>query len=51
MSAVDRPLMTAGVDDAVLPFAVEALDLRGRVVRLGPAIDALLGRHDYPPAV
>lgn len=51
MSAVDRPLAVAGSDDAVLPFAVDALDLRGRVVRLGPAIDALLGRHDYPPAV
>lgn len=51
MSAVDRPPMTTVADDAVLPFAVEALDLRGRVVRLGPAIDALLGRHDYPPAV
>lgn len=51
MSAVDRPLAPFGGDDAVLPFAVEALDLRGRVIRLGPAIDALLGRHDYPPAV
>jgi len=37
--------------DAVLPFAVEPLDVRGRVVRLGPALDAILGRHDYPPAV
>lgn len=50
MSTVDRPLTPAG-DDAVLPFAVEALDVRGRVVRLGPAIDTLLGRHNYPPAV
>ena len=25
--------------------------LRGRVVRLGPAIDAILDRHDYPPPV
>lgn len=50
MSNVDRPPVPAG-DDAVLPFAVEALDVRGRVVRLGPAIDTILGRHDYPPAV
>jgi molecular chaperone Hsp33 len=50
MSAVDRPSSPVG-DDAVLPFSVEALDVRGRVVRLGPAIDTLLGRHDYPPAV
>ena len=32
-------------DDCVLPFAVEALDLRGRLARLGPALDALLTRH------
>jgi molecular chaperone Hsp33 len=54
MSTVDRPSTPAGApagDDAVLPFAVEALDLRGRVVRLGPAIDTILSRHDYPPAV
>jgi molecular chaperone Hsp33 len=40
-----------GVDDLVLPFAVEGLDVRGRVVRLGAALDTILGRHDYPDAV
>ena len=40
-----------GADDAVLPFAVEALDCRGRAVRLGPAIDTILDRHGYPDAV
>lgn len=40
-----------GVDDAVRPFAVEALDVRGRVVRLGPSIDAILTRHGYPDPV
>jgi molecular chaperone Hsp33 len=39
------------VDDAVLPFEVDALDLRGRLTRLGPALDDVLTRHDYPPAV
>jgi molecular chaperone Hsp33 len=39
------------VDDAVLPFEVAALDLRGRLTRLGPALDDILNRHDYPPAV
>ena len=34
-----------GADDAVLPFAVEALDVRGRSVRLARAVDDLLGRH------
>jgi molecular chaperone Hsp33 len=37
--------------DLVLPFAVGPLDVRGRVVRLGPAVDAMLSRHAYPPAV
>jgi len=40
-----------GVDDLVLPFAVEALDVRGRIVRLGSAIDTILARHGYPDAV
>ncbi|MBI5264496.1 MAG: Hsp33 family molecular chaperone [Bradyrhizobium sp.] len=39
------------VDDAVLPFEVAALDLRGRLTRLGPALDDILTKHDYPPAV
>lgn len=38
-------------DDSVLPFAAEGLDARGRVVTLGPAVDSILHRHDYPPAV
>lgn len=41
---------TAG-DDAVRPFQVDALDVRGRAVQMGPALDQILGRHDYPPAV
>src|SRR5436305_2081794 len=39
------------VDDAVLPFEVAALDLRGRLTRLGPSLDDILNKHDYPPAV
>ncbi|MCW2275229.1 Hsp33 family molecular chaperone [Rhodoblastus acidophilus] len=38
-------------DDAVLPFAVEALDMRGRIARLGPALDTILTRHAYPAPV
>src|ERR1700748_1635066 len=38
-------------DDAVLPCEVAALDLRGRLTRLGPALDDVLTKHDYPPAV
>jgi len=39
------------VDDAALPFEVDALDLRGRLTRLGPALDEVLTKHDYPPPV
>src|SRR5437762_11398790 len=39
------------VDDAALPFEVAPLDLRGRLTRLGPALDDILTKHDYPPAV
>jgi molecular chaperone Hsp33 len=39
------------VDDAVLPFEVSALDLRGRLTKLGPALDELLAKHDYPAPV
>jgi len=38
-------------DDTILPFEVAPLDLRGRVVRLGPAVDTILTSHDYPPPV
>ena len=39
------------VDDAVLPFEVAALDLRGRLTRMGPALDDILSKHDYPAPV
>ena len=45
-----EPLGPAG-DDSVRPFVVEALDVRGRVIQMGPALDAILARHDYPPPV
>ena len=39
------------IDDTVMPFEVAELDLRGRVVRLGPAVDEILARHAYPQPV
>ncbi|HET9903612.1 MAG TPA: Hsp33 family molecular chaperone [Xanthobacteraceae bacterium] len=39
------------VDDLVVPFQVDALDLRGRLVRLGPLVDQILTGHDYPVPV
>ena len=38
-------------DDSVLPFEVSKLDLRGRVVRLGPVVDRILESHAYPVPV
>ena len=38
-------------DDIVVPFQVEPLDIRGRAVQLGPMLDAILKRHDYPTPV
>jgi molecular chaperone Hsp33 len=39
------------IDDAALPFEVDALDLRGRLTRLGPTLDDILTKHDYPAPV
>jgi len=38
-------------DDLVEPFQIEPYQLRGRLVRLGPMLDRIIRRHDYPPAV
>jgi molecular chaperone Hsp33 len=46
-----RTPSATSADDTILPFQVEALDVRGRFVRLGPAIDAILSRHQYPGPV
>src|SRR5215813_10458558 len=49
--APTRAPSSVPVDDAVLPFEVDALDLRGRLTRLGPALDEILTKHDYPTPV
>lgn len=46
-----REPAAVSADDTILPFEVATLDLRGRVVRLGTAVDVLLTRHDYPGPV
>jgi molecular chaperone Hsp33 len=38
-------------DDLLRPFQLERSALRGRLVRLGPALDRILTRHDYPEPV
>ncbi|MEO1205033.1 MAG: Hsp33 family molecular chaperone [Pseudomonadota bacterium] len=35
-------------DDVVVPFNTQQQGIMGRVARLGPAVDAILKRHDYP---
>lgn len=37
-------------DDLVTAFQIEGQPVRGRLVRLGPAVDDILTRHDYPEA-
>ncbi|MGA8756443.1 MAG: Hsp33 family molecular chaperone [Stellaceae bacterium] len=38
-------------DDLVQPFRIDPFSLRGRLVRLGPAIDRILSQHAYPTPV
>ena len=38
-------------DDTVLPFQLDASDIRGRVARLDGVLDAVLSQHDYPPQI
>lgn len=49
--AAERIASAEVVDDIVIPFAVEALSIRGRLVRLSAAVDQLLKRHEYPESV
>jgi molecular chaperone Hsp33 len=39
------------LNDYVLPFQLEASGARGRLIRLGPAADEILTKHDYPEPV
>lgn len=50
---IDTPLgaISLAGDDKVVPFHVAPLDTRGRAVQLGPMLNAILARHDYPGAV
>ncbi len=38
-------------DDLVQPFRIDPFALRGRLVRLGPALDHILSQHAYPEPV
>lgn len=47
-----NPELKAKIDaagnDFVLPFQIEGAEVRGRLVRLGSTVDAVLADHDYP---
>jgi molecular chaperone Hsp33 len=49
------PIAVTGVEgdwqDKVLPFSIENQDVRGRLVRLGPALNQILAAHKYPDNV
>jgi molecular chaperone Hsp33 len=38
-------------DDLVQPFRIDPFALRGRLVRLGPALDRIISQHAYPEPV
>ncbi len=38
-------------DDLIQPFQLETNTARGRLIRLGPLVDQVLERHDYPDPV
>ncbi|MFT0858455.1 Hsp33 family molecular chaperone [Ancylobacter sp. G4_0304] len=50
-SPATAPLAPDIADDRVTPFHVDGLDTRGRIVRLGATLDAVMAHHDYPAPV
>ena len=41
----------SAASDLIQPFVLEVPALRGRLVRLGPLVETVVSRHDYPPSV
>jgi molecular chaperone Hsp33 len=41
----------AGADDLIQPFQIDRHGLRGRLIRLGPAVAEVLDRHRYPATI
>jgi len=39
------------LEDRILPFQVEGLDIRGRVIRLGASVKKILAAHKYPQPI
>lgn len=51
MSPSSTPGHQIAWDDSVLPFQLDASDIRGRVARLDGVLDGILRQHAYPPVV
>ena len=45
------PQSAALGDDLLAAFQIEGWPVRGRIARLGPAVNDILGRHDYPEPI
>jgi len=43
--------LTPTQDDLIRPFQIENVGIRGRLIRLGPALNEILNRHSYPDLV
>jgi len=50
-SSDERIELVIPADDLVLPFQAEQAEVVGRLVKLGPVVDTILSRHDYPEPV
>lgn len=50
-ASTSTPRSTRSFTDYVQPFQIEAAGVRGRLVRLGASVDAVMAGHGYPPAV
>jgi molecular chaperone Hsp33 len=54
MAGKETPMTTGqhiAWDDTVLPFQLDAADIRGRIARLDGVLAGVLSQHDYPPVV
>jgi len=51
MASTSEAVGARRADDVVLPFQVDGLNIRGRLARLGPALDTVLRQHAYPRPV
>jgi molecular chaperone Hsp33 len=51
--ANDNPINEDGdiKDNIILPFQLQESGLRGRAIRLGDELNAIISAHDYPPAI